>query len=76
MKFDKFAIKVCLNSEQEEDLRGKTIVLVMSHIFEFLLHINFSRRGSFIWCTVPFCLILSLFVQYGLPWPVEIRPGT
>jgi len=30
---------------------------------------------SFIWPTVPFCLILSVFVQIALAI-VEIRPGT
>ena len=41
-----------------------------------LVHMYFTRRGSFIWCTVPFCLIQSVFVLYWLPWLVEMRPGT
>ncbi len=41
-----------------------------------LFNINFTRRGSFIWRTVPFCFIYFVFVLYCLPWLVEIRPGT
>ena len=75
MKFYKFAIKVCVNSEQEKDLRGKIIVQVMSHIFEFLLHINFTR-GDHSFSVQSRFASKPLFVQYCLPWIVEIRPGT
>ena len=36
----------------------------------FSVNINFIRRGSFIWCSVPYCLYL-----YCTACPVEIRPG-
>ena len=36
--------------------------------YAYLEHKHFTRRGSFIWRTAPFCLIESVFVLYCLPW--------